>query len=237
VGDIVDLPHEEAQHLVRVLRLKAGVAVRIFNGRGGEFDAVVETVTKTGARVRLIGERSAQSEARVAVTLAQAILKGDKMDDVVRDAVMMGVVVIQPLVTTRSEVALASLRRGNRQQRWQRIAVSSAKQCGRAVVPLVLEPRTVDEALALLGGTGSPGQGLMLVEPSAAADVVSLRELDVKPPRASTILIGPEGGWTPDEITRGARACQCVTLGSRTVRADVMALVAVTALLTHWREL
>jgi 16S rRNA (uracil1498-N3)-methyltransferase len=236
-GDIVDLPHEEAQHLVRVLRLKAGVAVRVFNGRGGEFDAVVETVTKTGARVCVGMERNAQSEARVAVTLAHAILKGDKMDDVVRDAVMMGVAVIQPLVTTRSEVALASLRRGNRQERWQRIAVSSAKQCGRAVVPMVREPRTFDEVLALLDDTGAPGQGLMLVEPSAAADVVSLGELDGKPPRASTILVGPEGGWTPDEISRGANACQCVTLGNRTLRADAMALVAVTALLTHWREL
>ena len=236
-GDIVDLPHEEAQHLVRVLRLKAGVAVRVFNGRGGEFDAVVETVSKTGARVRVGVERSARSETRVAVTLAQAILKGDKMDDVVRDAVMMGVAVIQPLVTTRSEVTLASLRRGNRRERWQRIAVSSAKQCGRAVVPMVLDPRTFDEVLAWLDDTGAPGQGLMLVEPSAAADVVSLGELDGKSPRTSTILVGPEGGWTPDEITRGASACQCVTLGNRTLRADAMALVAVTALLTHWREL
>ena len=217
--------------------MKAGVAVRVFNGRGSEFDAVVETVSKTGAQVRVGVERRAQSETRVAMTLAQAILKGDKMDDVVRDAVMMGVAVIQPLVTTRSEVALASLRRGNRQERWQRIAVSSAKQCGRAVVPMVLEPRTLDGVLASLGDTGSSGQGMMLVEPSAAAEVVSLGELDGKPPRASTILIGPEGGWTPDEITRGARACQCVTLGDRTLRADAMALVAVTALLTHWREL
>ena len=74
------------------------------------------------------------------LTLAQAVLKGDKMDDVVRDAVMMGVAAIQPIVTARSEVTRAALERGHRRERWQRVAVSSAKQCGRAVVPAVLEP-------------------------------------------------------------------------------------------------
>ena len=236
VGDVVDLPQEEAQHLVRVLRLTAGAAVRVFNGRGGEFDAVVDTATKAGVRVRVEGRRDAQAEAHVNLTLAQAVLKGDKMDEVVRDAVMMGVFAVRPIVTTRSEVALASLRRSHRQERWQRIAVSSAKQCGRAVVPVVHEPCTFEGALGQLGGTGSPHCGLMLVEPAAAANVVSVGEVGDKPAGA-TVLIGPEGGWTPEEITRAAGMCRLVTLGSRTLRADAMALVAVTALLTHWREL
>ena len=235
-GDIVDLPHEEAQHLVRVLRLTAGAAVRIFNGRGGEFDAVVDTATKAGVQVRVHGRRDSQAEVGVDVTLAQAVLKGDKMDEVVRDAVMMGVLAIRPIVTTRSEVSLASLRRGHRQERWQRISVSSAKQCGRAVVPVVHVPCTFEEALGPLGATGSPRCGLMLVEPSAAANVVSVGEVGEKPSGA-TILVGPEGGWTPEEITLGSSVYRLVTLGSRTLRADAMGLVAVTALLTHWREL
>jgi 16S rRNA (uracil1498-N3)-methyltransferase len=235
-GDVVDLPLEEAQHLVRVLRLTAGAAVRVFNGRGGEFDAVVDTATKARVQVRVHGRRDAQPEAHVALTLAQAVLKGDKMDEVVRDAVMMGVLAIRPMVTTRSEALLASLRRSHRQERWQRISVSSAKQCGRAVVPVVHEPCTFEAALEPLGGTGFPHGGLMLVEPSAAGSVVSVGEVGDKPSGA-TVLIGPEGGWTADEITRGARVCRLVTLGSRTLRADAMALVAVTALLTHWCEL
>ena len=235
-GDVVDLPHEEAQHLVRVLRLTAGTAIRVFNGRGGEFDAVVDTATKAGVQVRVHGRRDSQAEVGVDVTLAQAVLKGDKMDEVVRDAVMMGVLAIRPIVTTRSEITLASLRRGRRQERWQRISVSSAKQCGRAVVPAVHEPCTFEEALGPLGATGSTGCGLMLVEPSAAANVLSVGDVGEKPSSA-TILVGPEGGWTPEEITLGSSVCRPVTLGSRTLRADAMGLVAVTALLTHWREL
>jgi len=192
-------------------------------------------VSVSGAHVRLLEQRPSLVERRVAITLAQAVLKGDKMDDVVRDAVMMGVAAIQPMVTTRSEVALASLRRSRRQDRWQRIAVSSAKQCGRAVVPTVLEPQTFDEVMASLPATPER-HTLMFVEPSASAKVVTLRSLDISPPQASTLVIGPEGGWTPDEITRGS-VHRLLTLGRTTLRADAMAVVALTALLTHWHEL
>ena len=236
-GDVVELPRDEAQHLFRVLRLKVGAAIRVFNGRGAEFDAVVAAVSKDGARVRVGPGRDAVPEARVAVTLAQAVLKGDKMDDVVRDAVMMGVAAIQPLVATRSEAALAALQRGNRQARWQRIAVSSAKQCGRAVVPAVLEPRAFKDLSASLVDMRLPSPGLMFVEPSASADVMSLGDLDAAPPREATVLVGPEGGWTVEEIDGGSTTCRLVTLGARTLRADATAIVALAALFTRWREL
>lgn len=236
-GDVVALPHDEAQHLIRVLRLKAGAEVRLINGRGGEFDAVVSTVTKAGAHVRVGAARDAAREPRVAVTLAQAVLKGEKMEDVVRDAVMMGVAAIQPLVSTRSEVTVASLERSHRRERWHRIAVASAKQCGRAVVPAVLEPRTFKDVAASLADLTLPGPALMLVEPSASAPALSLRELDPALPRETTVLIGPEGGWTPEELERGSTACRLVTIGGRTLRADAMAIVALAALFTLWREL
>ena len=246
-GDVVELPRDEAQHLFRVLRLKIGAAVRIFNGRGAEFDAVVATALKDGARIRVGQARAAVPEARVAVTLAQAVLKGDKMDDVVRDAVMMGVTAIQPLVTARTEIALAALERGHRRERWQRIAVSSSKQCGRAVVPEVLGPRTFKDATAALldsrreatpeTASGTPLPGLMCVEPTASVDVVSLGDLDATPPLATTIFVGPEGGWNTGDIAAGSSSCRLVTLGPRTLRADAMALIALTALFARWREI
>lgn len=236
-GDVVELPRDEATHLIRVLRLKVGAEVRVFNGRGGEFDAVLGGVTKERAQVRIGAAREAAPEARVAVTLAQAVLKGNKMDDVVRDAVMMGVATIQPLVTTRSEVTLASLRRSHRQERWQRVAVSSAKQCGRAVVPAILEPREFATVAAALTDMMLPGPGLMFVEPSASAEALSLGDLDLTPPRETTVLVGPEGGWAGEEIERGSTACRLVTLGGRTLRADAMALITLAALFTLWQEL
>src|SRR5689334_1174781 len=123
----VALPEEEAQHLTRVLRLRAGDRIRVFDGRGHEFDAVVDGAGKSAVVVRVLSPREPAPEARVAVTLAQAVLKGDKMDDVIRDAVMLGAAAIQPLVTDRTEVSGAALGRGRRVERWHRVAVSAAK--------------------------------------------------------------------------------------------------------------
>jgi 16S rRNA (uracil1498-N3)-methyltransferase len=241
-GDRVALPDEEAQHLTRVLRLKAGAAVRVFNGRGHEFDALVEKAAKSGVQVLVGAAREpAAREPRVAVTLAQAVLKGDSMDDVVRDAVMMGVAAVQPIVTARSEVTLASLRRGTRVERWGRIAVSSAKQCGRATVPAVLQPRELDAALAALSSMALAAPGLMFVEPGGlppeGGSHIALADLEGPPPRETTIVVGPEGGWDTAEIERASATCRFITLAAPTLRADAMALVALTALFTRWGEI
>ena len=236
-GDSIELPPDEAAHLARVLRLTVGDTVRIFNGRGSEFDGVVETVEGSRVRVRVGATRdAAAAEPRVSVTLAQAVLKGDKMDDVVRDAVMMGVVAIQPIVTTRTEVTSAALRRGRRRERWERIAIASAKQCGRAMVPAILEPRPFPDTAAALGEMTLPSPGIMFIEPSAAEGALTLAELAGAPPREATIVIGPEGGWTPEEIERGSAACRLVTLGARTLRADAVPIIALTALFALWGE-
>lgn len=235
-GDLIDLPADEAGHLTRVLRLTAGAPVRVFNGRGGEFDALVDAAAKGRVRLRLQRARPAQREPRVAVTLAQAVLKGDKMDDVVRDAVMMGVAAIQPVVTARSEVTLAALARGRRRGRWERIAVSSAKQCGRATVPPVLEPRAFADVVEALGHLTLPGPGLIFVEPAAADGAQALADLADVPPRETTIVVGPEGGWTAGEIEGAAASCRLVTLGARTLRADATAIVALAALFAVWKE-
>ena len=235
-GDVVELPEEEAQHLTRVLRLKAGDAVRVFNGRGDEFEATVEQASKSGAHVRLGSRSTAAPEARVAVTLAQAVLKGDKMDDVVRDAVMMGVAAVQPIVTARTEIARAALERANRRDRWERVAIASAKQSGRAVVPAILPPCDVGELLRSVTAMRLPNPALMLVEPRASSEAVTLAEVEQEAPKEATILIGPEGGWTEAEIERGADTCRLVTLGGRTLRADAMAIVALAALYAKWQE-
>jgi 16S rRNA (uracil1498-N3)-methyltransferase len=235
-GDRIDLPDDEAQHLSRVLRLRIGDTVSIFDGRGHEFTAIVASTTKSAASVAVGEAHPAQPEPRVAITLAHAVLKGDKMDDVVRDAVMIGAAAIQPVVTGRSEVALQALERGNRRDRWTRLAVSSAKQCGRAVVPPVLAPVSFEVLLAQLGQLALPQPALMLVEPSIAHGSQGLADLDPQPPREATVVIGPEGGWTPDEVARGGAVCRLVRFGSLTLRADAMAVAAMAALFTKWGD-
>ena len=233
-GDRVTLPEEEATHASRVLRLGPGAGVRIFTGLGEEFNA---TVLETGRdRVAvLVGEPyGAVPEPRLGVTLVQAVLKGDRMDDVVRDAVMLGVSVVQPIVSWRCETTLAALERGRRRDRWQRIAIASAKQCGRAVVPPVRDPMGFERYLESVVETSGPG--LMFVEPGASAAAISLRELPEHPPSEVTVLVGAEGGWSPPEVEEGGTCCRLVTIGGRTLRADVAAIVVVAALFARWGE-
>jgi 16S rRNA (uracil1498-N3)-methyltransferase len=233
-GDRILLPVDEAEHLTRVLRLSSGDRVRVFNGRGAEFEAVVDAADREGVRLTIGAPCVPAPEPRVAITLAQAVLKGDKMDDVVRDAVMMGVAAIHPIVTARSEISLASLTRGRRRERWERIAVSSAKQCGRAVVPSIAEPRQFNARI------GSPGEAfpssvLILVEPTTSAGV-ALTDLEPMIHGHATLVVGPEGGWTAEELQIAASLGTLVTLGQRTLRADAMALVALSAMFARWGE-
>lgn len=225
---------DEAEHLTRVLRLSIGDRVRVFNGRGAEFEAVVDTADRESVYLTIGSPCTPAPEPRVAVTLAQAVLKGDKMDDVVRDAVMIGVVAIHPIVTTRSEISIAALARGRRRERWERIAVSSAKQCGRAVVPPIAETRQLNL------GDGSfpvvfPGPVFILVEPNASAGV-GLAQLDSTVPSHATLVVGPEGGWTTEELQAAAAVGTLVTLGQRTLRSDAMALVALSVMFARWGE-
>jgi len=234
-GQIVTLSSDEAAHLTRVLRLKAGVPVRVFDGAGQEFDAVVESTSKHGADIRVLTPRDAVPEPRLRVTLAPAVLKGDKMDDVVRDAVMMGVAVLQPLLTVRSEVSASALERGRRRERWQRIVVVSAKQCGRAVVPEVREPMTFETLCATLPEAPAAG-ALMLVEPNGTPDAVTLSGLERPVGSSVLVAVGPEGGWTSEEISAATGVLTPVTLRAPTLRADAMPVAALAALFARWGD-
>ena len=234
-GQVITLHEDEAAHLTRVLRLKAGAPVRVFDGAGHEFDGVVETTSKHGADVRLLSPRTAAPEPRIRVTLAQAVLKGDKMDDVVRDAVMLGVAAIQPLLTQRSEVPASALERGRRRERWQRIAVVSAKQCGRAVVPDVLEPLTFHALCAARRGAANDA-ALILVEPDAATNAATLAAVERPSGSSALVVVGPEGGWSSNEVSAAAGVLKPVTLRAPTLRADAMAVASLAALFARWGE-
>lgn len=229
---VVALPEDESAHIARVLRLTVGDSIRVFNGEGGEWQAEITDVARRRVVVTLREPVASAQEARIPIVLALAVLKGDKMDDVVRDAVMLGAAAIQPLVTARSEVNVAALARGNRGERWQRIAVSSCKQCGRALVPRVRDVQTFE------AWNAQPPHGtrLMLVEPGAAAHQQDIHDVPV--PASAEVMVGPEGGWTTQELraAEGAGA-RLVTLGALTLRADAVPIVALTAIRTVWRDL
>jgi 16S rRNA (uracil1498-N3)-methyltransferase len=231
-GDPAPLPPEEAQHLLRVLRLTKGETVRAFDGRGREHLAAVEALTKTDAIIRVGEPAVPAAEPRVRITLAQALLKGDKFDEVVRDATMMGVARIQPLLTARCEVPRARSGDTGRVERWHRVAVSSAKQCGRAVVPDVLPVATLEEFLA----KADTASIVMLAEPSLASVAGPWQPAQLS--ANASLLVGPEGGWADHERALAERHhASMLTLGSRTLRADRAALVALAVLTHSWGDL
>ena len=233
---LVDLPPDEAAHLSRVLRLRAGADVRVFDGRGHEYLGRVHLVQ--GSRVAIeVGEAVAPApEPFALLTLVQAVPKGDAMDQIVRDAVMMGVAGVVPLVSERAEVTLKRVQASGRVARWQRIAVASAKQCGRAVVPDVYEPSTLADCLRDYAADRRyllTEPGLTLAARSGAGDLRS-----TPAPRSALLIVGPEGGWTEAEAALAEqRGCVALTLGGRTLRANAAALVGITALQTVWGDL
>ena len=232
----VALPEDEAHHLAKVMRLKEGDLVAVFDGLGHEAGARVQKIAGRRVTVKAEEKRAAAQEPGIAITLAQALLKGDKMDRVIRDAVMLGAAAIQPLTSARTEVPREAVRAGGRQARWERTVIASVKQCGRAIVPPVYPTLALPELLR----AESDVLCLMFVEPGAEAlstAGTSLESLETRVPGKVTILVGPEGGWEPQEISDALDAgVTLVSLGQRVLRADAAGALAIAVLQYVWKD-
>jgi 16S rRNA (uracil1498-N3)-methyltransferase len=225
------LGQDETRHLAQVLRLGAGAEIAVFDGAGREFRARVARIARDGAELQLIEESAAVPEPVVRLTLAQAVLKGEKMDDLVRDATMMGVTTIEPLVT---EHTVAHMKEGRAPERWRRIAIASSKQCRRAVVPAIGSGSTFQQWLP----HDDAALRLILIEPSATVTGRALSSLERDAPQSASVMVGPEGGWTAAEIEAAVGSgCVPLTLGRRTLRADAVPIVAIGVLQSLWGDL
>lgn len=224
----VVLPSGEAHHVTRVLRLRPGVDVRVFDGRGREWAArLVPSESRSGAAVEIVSEVAPVPEPPVRVTLAAGILKGDHMDAVVRDATMMGASEIVPLVTAHLAVPEKAWKGSAAVERWKRVAVASAKQCGRAVVPEIGAPAELAAVLSRHAGQSI----VMFVEPAVGADAKRVSDLSAVNTGSVLVLSGPEGGWSAAEVTQARTAGAALAhLGPRTIRADAMATAALGAM-------
>ena len=216
----VTLTADEARHLRDVLRLKPGDQVSVFDGEGKEFRARVAQARREFAELDLDEEiEAARPESPLQITLAVALLKGEKFDLVVQKATELGVTKIVPLITRYADIKLRDESDASKRvARWQRIALEAAKQSGRAVVPEVSLPVAVNSLLSerclLFSERG--GQGLRPIE----TDEI-------------TAIIGSEGGWSDEELEQArAAGAQIVTLGGRILRSETAAITA-AALLQH----
>jgi 16S rRNA (uracil1498-N3)-methyltransferase len=227
------LSNDEGQHVARVLRLRAGEVVAIFDGAGREALARIGSVTSRRVMVEVIEPRDAAPEPRVAVTIAQALLKSDKMDRVIRDAVMLGVTAVQPFVSRRTDVPFKAVTEGGRQDRWERTVIASVKQCGRAVVPPVHATKEFADVLQ------SPAREtrLMCVEPGSRGDIADMTSLEGHTPSSAMVMVGPEGGWDPREVADAAAAgVTLLSFGGRVLRADAAGAAVISVLRYIWRD-
>ena len=224
----VTLAADEARHLRDVLRLKAGDEVYVFNGAGREFRCTVVNTKRDSAELQIDSEvEPAKAESQLQLKLCVALLKGEKFDLVVQKATELGVSAIVPLITRYADIHLRDeADASKRVARWQRIALEAAKQSGRALVPEVRAPVSIELFLA---GTKDAELCLMFSERGGSG----LGEIGRQASKSVTALVGSEGGWSDDEIERArAENFHVVTLGGRILRAETAA-ITVTVLLQH----
>jgi 16S rRNA (uracil1498-N3)-methyltransferase len=227
------LPAAQAHHVARVLRLRGDDRVTLFDGRGNEYEAVIVRVNKEGVTVDVGERRAVDRESPLAITLAQGISSGERMDYTVQKAVELGVAQIQPLETSRAVVRLDSARARKRCAHWQAIAIAACEQCGRNRVPEITPVLALRDWLARRREAVAPELGVLL---SPMAEV-ALGELPA--PRQSVCLIaGPEGGLTVEERQDVERAgFIAARLGPRVLRTETAAVAALAAMQTLWGDL
>ena len=230
VGATVTLDDNAFNHAVRVLRLKPGAALVLFNGAGGAFAATLTAVNKREAQAHVTEALPGAVESSLRVLLAQGVSRGDKMDYTLQKAVELGVAVIQPLFTERGGVDLSGDRLARKIQHWRGIIIGACEQCGRNRLPELREPLPLP---TWLNQPLEPGWRLLL-DPLAER---GLRGLE-RPAGTVTLLIGSEGGLSPAEIAQAHQAgLTGIRLGPRILRtetAGVAALAGVQALWGDW---
>ncbi|HTG88178.1 MAG TPA: 16S rRNA (uracil(1498)-N(3))-methyltransferase [Pyrinomonadaceae bacterium] len=220
---LVTLTSDEARHLREVLRLKTGDDVQVFDGTGREFRAVVSQARRESAELELGAEiQPPRPESPLKLTLAVALLKGEKFDLVVQKGTELGVNRFIPLVTRYADIRLRDESDASKRvTRWQRIALEAAKQCGRAVVPEINLPISFEPLIREEKGC------FLFAERGGSALSTDLRTNNF------IAIVGSEGGWSDEELDQArTEGVPIVTLGGRVLRAETAA-IATAVLLQH----
>lgn len=217
------LTGEEARHLTQVLRIKPGETITVFDGCGRRAEAEVLTATRDHVSLRL-GDAECPPLPLPAITLAQAVPKGKNMDFIVQKSVELGVSNIYPLVTRNTVVQPGE----GKSDKWRRTALEACKQCGQDTLPTIADPLSFDRWLA----SQAEAPGLKIIA-SLAPGARPLREVLHRFPgtTAATLLVGPEGDFTPEETTAAlAAGFLPVSLGEIVLRVETATLYCLSAL-------
>ena len=229
VGGQCQLDDNAANHVGRVLRMQAGQALLLFNGDGHDYHATITEAGKKHVLVAVTEAAGNETESPLRVVLAQTLSKGDRMDYAVQKAVEMGVSEIVPLTTERCDVKLKGDREDKRLRHWQQVAISAAEQCGRARVPEILPVMTLVEWFE-----HTTDCDLRLVLHHRTEQ--SLDSMN-RPARVA-LMIGPEGGLSPEEIAAAENSGFLpVALGPRVLRTETAPIAAMSLCQWLWGDI
>ena len=231
VGAELQLDRDQARYLSRVLRLRNGDMVNVFNGNDGEFGASVVSLGKNSAVVRVDIAIETAPESALKVNIVQGISRGERMDFVVQKATELGVKRISPVFTEYGVVRLDDDRARKRRDHWDSVATSACEQSGRIRPPLIDAPMDLN---AWFGAGAKESDTDLILRPGAAAALVSL----AAPVTKVCLLIGPEGGFSEKEYDDAEIAgFTAVSIGPRILRTETAALTAIAIAQSCWGDL
>ena len=223
------LPEAAAHHISKVLRMRPDQKIQVFNGRGGYYSAIITAIGKKTVDIIPLEFFGEERESNLKITLVQGISRSQHMDYTVQKAVELGVTNIVPLITEFCNVQLDEDRGLKKLAHWRSIVIHACEQCGRTRLPEVFHPAPFMEWIGQ-----DTRRVKIILTPSAG---MTMKSITVPDPEIS-LLTGPEGGFSDDEITAAAAAgCQVVNLGSRILRTETAAVAAVCAVQVLWGDL
>jgi 16S rRNA (uracil1498-N3)-methyltransferase len=234
-ADEITLDFEQTKHLRDVLRLREGENINIFDGAGKEFSCAIAEIGKRETVLKIIAEVNPRApESSLGLTLAVALLKGEKFDLVLQKAVELGVTRFVPLQTRRADVKIKDAKEIEKKlERWRKIIVEAAKQCGRAKLMQIENPQSFEKFVEKSAALNSSNENLVLFS-ERGGEIFS----EIKAGEKFVAVIGSEGGWEDAEIESArANGFQIVTLGGRILRAETAAISLAAILQNRFGDL
>lgn len=221
----------EAKHIQKVLRLKKGDWVTVFNGSEMDYEGVIIQETTSSILINIKNVSSSIQEPPIEITIAQSLLKGEKMDYLIQKAVELGVKKIIPFFSSRSIPKYDRLKSLSRHKRWEKIAIEASKQCGRGIIPEICLSKSYSEVLNL---SSSDSLNLILWEKEG----LRLKEILKNKKEKVLFIVGPEGGFNLDEIKQAEKlGFITVNLGKRIMRSETASLTLISIIQYEWGDI
>ena len=225
---IVKLHHELTHYVLKVLRLKTGNQIKLFNSNEGEFLGTIVSINKGDISVSVDMQVRVPSEDSVRFHIALSIIKGERMDYAIQKAVELGVTSLTPLYSRFSEVKIKNKTHlENKLHHWERVILNASQQCGRLSLPQVREPMNLTELIE-----ESESDTFLLLDSSGSKNLN-----DVSFKKDFCLVVGPEGGFSDEELEYSSKKTEIITLGPRTLRAETAPVVALSILQSKFGDL